>query len=262
MNATAAHVTGMLSGPTYLLRGFVLLRRPGLRRYVFLPVLGNLLIFVGAAVALFFGMDTLLDRWLPEGFDWLRWIVFPLVALVLIAGGMFVFTLIAAMLLSPFLGTLSAKVEAMLDGRPLDAGSDGWWRDLRAGIAVELRRLGYAALCLLGVFAIGLIPLINIVAAPLAFVVSAWLLAGEYAGNPLGNRRWPLRRQLELLRASRLRVLAFGTASFGLTLVPVVNFVVIPASVIGVTLLCRDLLAAESAGATAQPAADPAPPNR
>lgn len=250
MNAIAPSA-GLLSGPAYLLQGFSLLRLPGLRRYVVLPVLGNLVIFTIAAIGLFFGLDTLLDRWLPQGFDWLRWILFPLVALLLIGGGMFVFTLLAAILMSPFLGTLSAQVEAMLDGRPPEQASQGWWRDLRDGLMVELRRLGYAALCLLGVLALGLIPLVNIVAAPVAFVVSAWLLAGEYAGNPLGNRRWPLARQLELLRASRARVLGFGAASFGLTLVPILNLVVIPASVIGMTLLCRDLLAHREAPAAA-----------
>jgi len=243
MNETLRPAAGMLSGPAYLLQGFAMLRRPGLRRYVFLPILGNFVIFVLAAVALYFGLDAALDHWLPEGAAWLRWILFPLAALVLIGGGMFAFTLLASILLSPFLGRLSSEVEALLDGGPANQESIGWWADFSAGIRLELRRLGYAALCMLGVLLVGLTPVLNIAAAPLGFAVSAWLLAGEYAGNPLGNRRLPLARQLQLLRGARLRVLGFGAASFGLTLLPFVNLVVIPASVIGMTLLCRDLLA-------------------
>jgi CysZ protein len=237
----------VLSAPGYLLEGFRLLRRPGLRRYVVLPVLGNLVIFVAAAFAIFYGLDTALDRWLPEGYGWLRLIVFPLVALVLIAIGMFAFTLLAIVLMSPFLGRLAAAVETLLDGAPAEEPSEGWWRDLRDGAAVELRRLGYAALCLGGVLLLGLLPMVNLIAPPLGFAVSGWLLAGEYAGNPLGNRRWTLAQQLALLRRYRFKVLSFGSASFALTLVPLLNLVVIPASVIGMTLLCRDLLAREQA---------------
>jgi CysZ protein len=246
MNASASVLGHALYGPGYLLQGFRMLARPGLRRYVVLPVLGNLLVFALAAVAIFLGLDAALDRWLPQGFDWLRYLVFPLVALLLIAGGMFAFTLVAAILLSPFLGRLAAAVETLLDGRPPELPSEGWWRDLLDGAMVELRRLGYAALCLAGTLLLGFVPIVQLAAPPLAFAVSAWLLAGEYAGNPLGNRRYPLRRQLDLLRRHRPRVLAFGAASFALTLVPVVNLAVIPASVIGATLLSRDLLARDA----------------
>jgi CysZ protein len=251
MSPPAHALHSALYGPGYLLQGLRLLRRPGLRRYVVLPVLGNLLIYALAAVAIFYGLDAALDRWLPEGYAWLRWLLFPLVALLLIAAGVFAFTLLAAVLLSPFLGRLAAEVEALLDGRRHDSGLP-WWRELRFSIGVELRRLVYAIVCLLAVLLLGLVPVLHIAVPPLAFLVSAWLLAGEYAGNPLGNRLWPLRRQLDLLRRHRARVLAFGAASFGLTLVPVINLVVIPASAIGMTLLCRDLLAAEAraAGAT------------
>jgi CysZ protein len=238
---------GVLSAPGYLLQGFRLLRRPGLRRYVVLPVLGNLVIFVLAAVAIFYGLDSALDRWLPEGYSWLRMIVFPLVALVLIATGMFAFTLLAVILMSPFLGRLAAAVETLLDGGPPNEPSEGWWRDLLDGGMVELRRLGYAVLCVGSVLLVGLVPVVNVIAPPLGFAVSGWLLAAEYAGNPLGNRRWSLAQQLALLRRHRFKVLAFGAASFALTLVPLLNLVVIPASVIGVTLLCRDLLAHEQA---------------
>jgi CysZ protein len=252
MNAPILGLTSALHGPGYLLEGFRMLRLPGLRRYAVLPALGNLLIFAIAAVTLFLGLDAALDRWLPQGLEWLRWIVFPLVALLLLAVGMFVFTMLAAILLSPFLGRLAAEVERRLDGTPsADGGSS--WRETFAGIAVELRRLVYVAACLLGVLVLGLIPAVNLVAPVVGFLVGAWLLAGEYAGNPLGNRNWPLQRQLALLRRHRGRVLAFGSASFGLSLVPGVNLVVVPASAIGMTLLCRDLLALEAQPETTRP---------
>ncbi len=242
MNIPLARAAPMLSGPAYLLEGFRRLKRPGLRRFVVLPVLGNIVVFALAAVAMFWGLDALLDRWLPGGFDWLRYLLFPLVAGALLAVGMLAFTFVAVLLMSPFLGTLSAEVERQEGGAAPQPPPSGWWQGLRADLGVELRRLGYVALCLLGVLVLGLTPLFQVLAAPVGVLVSSWILAVEYAGNPLGNRRMPLREQLAVLRGARWRIVGFGLASFGCSLVPIVNLVVVPASVIGITLLCRDLL--------------------
>jgi len=239
----------VFSGPSYLLEGFRRLRQPGLRRYVLMPVLGNVVIFLLAGVALFFGLDLLLDRWLPDGFDWLRYLLFPLVAVLMLAVGMLGFTLLAALLLSPFLGRLAAEVEQSEGLAPPELPPAGWWAGLRADFSLELRRLGYIALCLLGVLLLGLTPLLNLLAAPVGLLVSSWLLAVEYAGNPLGNHRQTLSQQLAMLRSARWKVVGFGLASFGCSLVPVVNFVVVPASVIGITLLCRDLRTQAAANA-------------
>jgi CysZ protein len=231
------------TGPAYLLEGFRRLRLPRLRRYVLMPVVGNVVIFLLAAVCLFFGLDFLLDRWLPEGFDWLRYLLFPLVAAAMLAVGMLAFTLLAALLLSPFLGRLAAEVDQMEGISPPDQPPAGWLAGLRADLGLELRRLAYIATCLLGVLLLGLTPLLNLLVAPVGVLVSSWLLAVEYAGNPLGNHRQSLREQLTLLRSARWTVVGFGLASFGCSLVPIVNFVVVPASVIGITLMCADLRA-------------------
>lgn len=238
----------LLTGPAYLLEGFRRLPLLGLRRYVVMPVLGNVLVILLAAVALFFGLDWLLDRWLPDQFDWVRYLVFPLVAAALLVVAMLGFTLLAALLLSPFLGRLAAEVEKLDGVTPQELPPAGWWNGLRADMALELRRLAYIATCLLGVLLLGLTPLLNLLAAPVGVLVSSWLLAVEYAGNPLGNHKQSLRDQLNLLRSARWKVVGFGVASFACSLVPVINFVVVPASVIGMTLLCRDLRARASAG--------------
>jgi CysZ protein len=211
-----------------------------------MPILGNIAIFLLAGIALFYGLDVLLDRWLPEGFDWIRYLVFPLVAAAMLAIGMLAFTLLAALLLSPFLGRLAAEVESLDGVAPPDLPPAGWFAGLRADLALEIRRLAYIAMCLLGVLLLGLLPLIQLLAAPLGVLVSSWLLTVEYAGNPLGNHRMTLAEQLTLLRSARWKVIGFGLASFGCSLVPVVNFAVVPASVIGITLLCRDLRARAS----------------
>jgi len=247
MKMTASPPFELISGPAYLLEGFRRLRLPGLRRYVVLPVLGNIAIFLIAAVVLFFSLDLLLDRWLPANFDWLRYLLFPLVAAALLVVGTLAFTLLAALLLSPFLGRLAAEVEVLEGEAPPELPPTGWLAGLRADLGLELRRFGYIGLCLGGVLLLGITPLLQLLAGPVGVLVSSWLLAVEYAGNPLGNHKQTLRQQLQLLRSARWKVVGFGLTSFGCALIPIVNFVVVPASVIGITLLCRELRAKAAA---------------
>ena len=247
-----------VSGPQHLLLGYRMLARPGLRRYVALPLAANIVLYTLAAWATFSGLDGVLDRWLPAALDWLRWLLYPLLGLLLLVLGMFTFTLLANLLLAPFNGLLAARVERLLTGRDPSGSGRGAWSEMRRSLGQEVRRLGYIAVRVLAVFALGLVPVVGVVAAPLALLLGAWLLAMEFAGNVLGNWGWSLQQQRDFLRTHRWTFLGFGFASMGLALVPVANFALVPAAVAGSTALCLRLCAVHGGGPDT-PAA-PAPP--
>ena len=250
-----AIAAGAVSGPHHLLLGYRMLLRPGLRRYVALPLAANIVLYSLAAWAVFSGLDGALDRWLPATLDWLRWLLYPLVGLLLLVLGMFTFTLIANLLLAPFNGLLASRVERLLTGRDPAGSGRGAWAEMRRSTGQELRRLGYIAVRVLAVFALGLIPVIGVVAAPLGLLLGAWLLAMEFSGNVLGNWGWDLQQQRDFLRAHRWTFLGFGFASMGLALVPLANFALVPAAVAGSTALCLRLSAATAGGPPAAPPA-------
>lgn len=249
----AAIASGAVSGPGHLLLGYRLLLRPGVRRYVVLPLLGNILLYSLAFWASFSGLDWALDRWLPEALDWLRWLLFPLIGLLLLVLGFFSFTLLANLLLAPFNGMLAAKVERLLTGRAPEGTGLGAWAEAWRTIRQELRRLAYILMLLLAVFLVGLVPFVGVVAAPLGLLLGAWLLAMEFAGNPLGNWGFDLDQQRRFLRRHRWTFLGFGFATMGLALVPVANFALVPAAVSGATALCLRLKG-QPQGATPEPA--------
>jgi len=230
-----------LSGPRHLLLGFRLLLAPGVRGLMLVPLLGNIVVYTLAGALAFWGVDWALDRWLPAAVDWLRWILFPLTALLLLVIAFFTFTLLANLLLAPFNGLLSVRVERALTGstRAVDPPLD--WSTIRRVLRQESRRLLYILLRVGTVFLLGFVPVIGIVAVPLGIVLGAWLLAMEFAGNPLGNWGLGFREQREFLAQHRGGMFAFGLAAMGLTLVPVVNFALIPAAVAGMTAYCLKL---------------------
>lgn len=246
MSAIRDELRSLRSGPACLLEGYRLLLQPGLRRFVVLPALGNIVLFLLAAALLFWGLDSAIERWLPESVGWLRWLILPVAALLLLLGGMFAFALLANLLLGPFLDVLAAKVQLRL-GRTVATSNSSWWLELRAGLALELRRIGYVLVCLAGVFVLGLIPVLNLAAAPLGVLVGGWLLAVECAGHPLGLARMNLAEQLQVLRLHRWAVLAFGLSCLGALMVPVLNLLLLPASVAGMTLFLHERLPRDTA---------------
>jgi len=87
-----------------------------------------------------------------------------------------------------------------------------------------------------------LIPGVNAFAPLCWWAFGAWILALQYMDYPLSNHGISLRRQRALLARHRPLVLGFGSAVLVMTLVPILNFVVMPAAVIGATCMWSELL--------------------
>jgi CysZ protein len=238
------------SGPRHMLGGFGLLLRPGVRRFMLIPLLGNALFYSAATVLAFYGLDGALDRWLPADIDWLRWLLFPILIVLLLAIAFFSFTLVANLILAPFNGLLSEHVERDLTGQAARAPDETVPAAMLRSLRQALRRLGYVGVLVLGVFLLGLVPVVGVVALPLGVLLGGWLLAMEFADSPLGNWGWDFIRQRELMRRHRAGFVGFGLTTMGLNLIPIINFAVIPAAVAGMTAYCLQLRASQDADAS------------
>ncbi|MDX1465365.1 MAG: EI24 domain-containing protein, partial [Halomonas sp.] len=111
----------MLDALTALTRGTRLVYSRGLRRYVFLPILVNLLVY-GAMLGYVLGnFGGWLDGWMamvPEWLTWLSWLIWPLFVVSLTLIVFFTFTLVTHLIAAPFYGFLAARVEVEATGRP------------------------------------------------------------------------------------------------------------------------------------------------
>jgi CysZ protein len=244
-----------------MLLGFRLLLRPGVRGFMLIPLLGNMLLFAIAAGLAFYGLESALDRWLAPMLDWLRWLLYPLLALLLLGFSFLTFTLLGNLILAPFNGLLSERVERSLTGLSPTPPDESLATAMRRSIKLAFWRVGFVLLRLGAVFLLGLIPFVGVIAVPVGVILGSWLLALEFADNPFGNWGWDLPQQRELLRAHRAGFLGFGLTVLGLSLVPIVNFALIPAAVAGMTAYCVRLRDAEGAPAPAPaPAPASAPP--
>ena len=241
-------VVDFVRGARCLGRGFGLMIRPGLRRYVLVPLVVNVLLFAGLIT---FGAAQFADlvNWmlspLPDWLDWLRYLLWPLFALVALLTVFFGFSLLANLIGAPFNGMLAEAVERHLTGRTVSQPGD--WRrvlvDVVPAMLGELRKLGYLLLWVIPLGILFLIPVVNLAAPFLWAAFSAWMLSIEYADYPMGNHGLGFGVQRARLRQRRGLALGFGGATLLATLTPVLNFLVMPAAVAGATVLWVENLA-------------------
>ena len=230
------------TGIGYFFQGLRLIVQPSLRRYVMIPLLINICLFAGI---IWFGANQFevfmnwlmpeLPEWLQWS-EWLLWIVFSIAALLIT---FYVFSLLANVIASPFNGMLAEAVELHLTHQPLDSGG-GWKKmlsELVPTIIDELRKLIYLALWSVPFLLLFLIPVINLVAPFVWMVFSAWMLAIEYADYPMGNHGLRSDEQKQRLGEKRFLSLGFGGTVSVATMIPVFNFLVMPAAVAGATAM-------------------------
>lgn len=228
-----------LAGPGYVMSGFRLILRPGVRLYAFVPLLINTLLFAGAIV-LGAGAIGDLSRQLSAQWawaDWIVWLLWPLFIMVVLLVGFFGFSVLANLVGAPFNGFLAAAVERSLTGSAPPGSGLGLPAEIIAALRTEAGKFLYFALRALPLLLVFIIPVVQ-VAAPFIWVVfGAWMLALEYLEYPMNNhgRLFPEVRQA--LRQRRGLALGFGAAVLLLTLIPVVNFIAMPVAVAGATKL-------------------------
>ncbi len=235
-----------MRGPSYLLRGLGMWRRrPGLMLLGMLPALLVLAAVLAALVGLLLHVGDLVAWATPFADDWaetLRGLLRVGLAVLVVLGFVVVssltFTAVTLTVGDPFYERIWAETERMLGGEVPDQGP-GFWKSAKDGAALA----GTGLLLGAGVFVLGLLPVVGtVVGLVLGVAVSGRLLAAELVSRALETRGMDRVARAEVLRRDRGAVLGFGVATQLCFLVPLGAVVVMPAAVVGATMLARDLL--------------------
>lgn len=233
---------GFFSGLGYLAEGFRLIRQPGLRLFVITPLVINILLFGLLFYWLAEWFQTLVQAamnllpdwaWL-QSLHWLFWILYGAVILLMLAYG---FVIVANLIGSPFYGFLSERTEQYLTGTTVDAGG-GWLQilaDVPRAVWREVQKIVYYLPRALGLFVLGLLPVVNLIAAALWLVFNGWMMALQYVDYPADNHRVSFGDLKQGLRRRRMSALGFGLPVALAAMVPVLNLLVVPAAVCGAT---------------------------
>ncbi len=234
-----------ISGIHYFAQGWRLISRPGIRRFVILPLLVNILLMGGA----FWWLFNQIGHWIPQlmshipsWLQWLSYLLWPVIVLSILLVFSYLFSTIANIIAAPFSGLLAEQLEASLTGKLLpDAGLWGIVKDLPRIMAREWQKLAYYLPRALGLLVLYFIPGIGQTVAPvLWFMFSAWMLSIQYCDYPFDNHKVSFQKMRSSLRQDKIDNLQFGALVSLFTMIPFLNLVILPVAVCGATAMWVD----------------------
>ncbi|WP_034916265.1 sulfate transporter CysZ [Erwinia sp. 9145] len=233
------------SGAYYFQRGWQLIHLSGIRRYVVIPLLINVLLMGSAFIWLFWKLNQwlpLMMSHVPEWLQWLSYLLWPLAVISILLVFSYFFSTLANWIAAPFCGLLAEQLEAKLTGKPLpDSGWAGIVKDFPRIMKREWQKFAWylprAILLLLLYF----IPGFGQTAAPvLWFLFTAWMLCVQYCDYPFDNHKVSFRQMRGALKQHRFDNMQFGALISLFTLVPILNLAIMPVAVCGATAMWVD----------------------
>lgn len=234
------------NGVDYFFQGFQLIRTKGLKRFVFIPLAVNLVLF---SIALYFligeiqaGILYIVDL-VPDWLGWLKeaisFFLWPLALISVLLVFALIFGTLANWIAAPFNGLLAEKVERHLTGQSL--GDDGLMdvvKDIPRTLGREFAKLIYYIPRAIGFLL--LFFLLPVIGQVLWFLFSAWMMAIQYCDYPFDNHKIPFKTMRLRLAQSRTNSFTFGTMVSVCSMIPVVNFLVMPVAICGATAMWVD----------------------
>ncbi|MBX2809180.1 MAG: sulfate transporter CysZ [Cellvibrionaceae bacterium] len=238
------------AGASYLIRGMRLLLQPGLKRFVWVPLLANSLLFI-LLTSLLYQQYGLINAWfqgvLPV-WSWLTAFFSGLfIMLVIIAYG-FSFSLITNIIGAPFYGLLAEKIESQITAKHFP--QETLLRLVLRTLKRELQKLGYfisrGLVVSLGLLILSFFPLINLAVPLLAMLWGAWVMSLQYVDYPADNNHLSFKALRHKLAQQRFAAIGFGGAVMLLSMTPLFNIFLMPIAVAGGTLLWIESLSTEN----------------
>jgi len=235
------------SGMGYFLKGFELIQLKGIRRFVLIPLLINLLFFSVAFYFIFLELEhyiTLFIGWLPNWLNWLSSVIWPLAVVTVLIIFSFIFSTAANWLAAPFNGLLSEKVELLLIRESKLAetpSSDGMIdivKDIPRTLSRELQKLTYYLPRAIGFFI--LLWILPVVGQIIWFLFVAWMMAVQYKDYPFDNHKIPFSIMKRAIQERKGLSYGFGASVTLFSMLPIINLVVMPVAICGATALWVD----------------------
>ncbi|HSC68362.1 MAG TPA: sulfate transporter CysZ [Cellvibrio sp.] len=225
----------------YFFAGARLIVKPGFRRFILIPLLINLVIFVLVTIALFHAFGDFFAQVLersPNWLDWFAWLLWPIVAFVFLVIYGYSFNIITNFLAAPFFGLLAEKIETQLTG--VAPPEEPWGQLIPRTLQRETVKLWYfvsRGILVLLVFAVlFFIPGANLLGVVIGALWSCWCMAVQYSDYPADNHQLSFKELRRRLNSQKLTSFSYGGIILLGSMVPVLNIFVTPIAVAGATL--------------------------
>ena len=233
------NVRQSLSGFQYLIAGLGIITKPGLRRFVIIPILINLLFFLGFFFTLRHFVSEFnhwFDSYLPAWLQWLNYLIWILFFATFVLVFIYAFVVLANLIAAPFNNLLAEKVEQYLTGTlPPQKSLMENVGDIPRVIGRQLAIMAYYIPRALVILILFFIPIINVFTAIIWFIFNAWFMTMQFIDFPTDNHKIPLQEVRQWLSARKWTALSLGACILVAMMIPGVNLVIMPAAVAAAT---------------------------
>ena len=228
-------------GMNYLLQGFNHLLTPGLKRFIIIPILFNFILFTGLFFLGYYYLMPYIHYYvdkLPSWLSFLSGIFFVIFAICFTLFFLVMFTVIFNIIAAPFNGLLAEKTQKLLYGRAVPNISF-------ATLAMRtLKRQGQFLLYFLprlaGIWILFFVPFIQTIYPVLWFLFTAWMLSMQFQDMALDNNLLSFQNTRKIVQENKMLSLGFGSSINLFSFIPFLNILLMPAAVIGSTILYCD----------------------
>ncbi len=225
-----------------------LLRAPRLYKYVLLPLLINIVVFI---LAVFLGMHFFNDiaaQYLPHGQEWywllLGYFLKAIAVLLTMVLVFFGFTVVGCLIASPFNDLLSERTEELLSQTTAEE-EFSWllfWTDARRTLFDESRKIFLFVGGMLLLLLLYLVPVFGGLLYPaFSLIWTLFFLIIEYTGYVFSRKRLSFKKQRQYILARKFLMLGFGSGVLCLLALPFLQLLCIPLAVVGATRLCHEI---------------------
>ncbi|SCC25894.1 CysZ protein [Gilliamella bombicola] len=233
------------TGIEYFFKGWSLAFSPGIKRFVFLPLIANIVVMSALFYWFFTAITGMVDwglSYVPGWLHWLGYIIVFIVILMLVILFCYFFSTVTNIIAAPFNGLLAEQVEAQLTGMPaVDTSWISIIKDLPRVFGREFQKLINYLLWAIPILLTYFIPVIGQSVTPVIwFLFTAWQINIQYADYAFDNHKITFQRMRELLKQDRVDNLTFGMLVSFFTMVPVLNLIIMPIAVCGATAMWVD----------------------
>lgn len=238
----------LITGASYLIDGAKLLLKPQFRLFLIVPLMINIVIFIALTSLMYNYFDdavasvvALIPDW-----DWLSGIKQTLALFISIISAFigivlygYCFSIITNIIAAPFYGFLAERVEVYLTGKapPPESVLSMIIRTLGRELVKLWYFISRGILITIGAFVLSFIPLAQFFVPVLLFLWAAWSMAIQYCDYCADNHQLQFTYFREGLAEKRFSAWGFGSMVVLGSMIPLLNIFVLPAAVIGGTML-------------------------
>jgi CysZ protein len=245
---------GFFTGMGFLARGVAMYgRSPAIMLLGLLPALIAFVALVGAFAAMVYFVDDVVVWMTPYLRDWpafprdaIRLFATVGIGVLWVVLSVLAYVSLTLLIGQPFYEAISKRVEDRLGGVPGEINVS-FWKSLPRTIFDSLRLGALALVVGIGLFLVGLIPVVGTATAVvLGALLGGRVLALEVTSVPFERRGLRYRDRKRALNQNRSMSLGFGAVTFLSFLIPLGAVFFMPAAVAGATLLSRRILQPEA----------------